>query len=162
MRDVSGMSGAAPIWADVISWLHRDLASDPPAAPPGLRHVKTGFADQAEPARDEWFLSGTEPLQADATRARSPQIVAPTDGSVIAIDPDIPAARQRIAFDADAAGNDARWILDGSELGPAAAPLLWQPVRGTHTLQLVDAAARTLATVRFEVRGSADGAAPPT
>ena len=162
MRDVSGVSGAAPIWSDVMHWLHRDLPSDPPTPPAGVRRVSTGFADDAEPARAEWFLSGTEPAQAAAVRARSAQIVAPTDGSVIAIDPDIPAARQRVAFDADTAGTEARWILDGSDVGPAAGPLLWQPVRGTHTLQLVDAAARTLAAVRFEVRGSAGGAAPPT
>jgi penicillin-binding protein 1C len=162
MRDVSGMSGAAPIWSDVMNWLHRDLPSDQPTPPPGVRRVTTGFADDAEPARDEWFLSGTEPLHAAPVRARSPQIVAPTDGSVIAIDPDIPAARQRVAFDADAAGDAARWMLDGRDLGPAAAPVLWQPVRGAHTLQLVDAAARALATVRFEVRGSAGGATPPT
>ena len=161
MRDVSGVTGAAPIWSDVMSWLHRDVPSEPPAAPPGLQRAPALFTDAAEATRSEWFLTGTEPPPFAAVRAPLPQIVAPTDGSVIALDPDIPAARQRVAFDARAAGGELRWRLDGGDVGPAADTVLWQPVRGPHTLQLVDGDGRPLGTVRFEVRGSADPV-PPT
>ena len=78
----------------------------------------------------------------------------PADGSVIAIDPDIPSARQRVAFEARAAAPGSRWILNDVEVGPASAPFLWQPRRGTFTLQLLDETSRLLATVSFEVRGA--------
>ena len=154
MRDVSGITGAAPIWAEVMSWLHRDLPSDAPAPPPGVRGAVTTFADAAESPRREWFLAGTEPVPVDAVRAHAPRILAPTDGSVLALDPDIPAPRQRVAFEADSCGNGARWLLDGTDAGSAAQLTLWQPVAGFHTLTLVDDGARALAAVRFEVRST--------
>ena len=153
MRDVSGVSGAAPIWAEVMRWLHRDLPSDPPPIPPGLRTAVTDFADAVEPARREWYLAGTEPASADAVRARPPLIIAPTDGSILALDPDIPAVRQRVAFEADSSGSRSRWVLDGTDIGSAAQLMLWQPVAGAHILTLSDDAAHPLATVHFEVRG---------
>jgi len=156
MRDVSGVTGAAPIWEDVMTWLHRDLPSEAPPPPPGVGAAAVAFPDRAEPARREWFLDGTEPARRDAVRAPATRIIAPADGSIIAIDPDIPAFRQRVAFEAETAGA-VRWVLDGGDLGSAAEIRLWQPVAGTHTLTLVDADARTLATVRFEVRGGRAG-----
>ena len=162
MRDVSGVTGAAPIWADVMSWLHRDLPSHAPAPPPGVVPAEVGFADAAEPPRREWFLSGTEPPRADALRARMPRIVAPADGSIIAIDPDIPSARQRVAFEVESADSTLRWVLDDVDFGSAARPVLWQPAAGRHRLALVDARARTLGAVHFEVRGGAEPAPPPT
>jgi penicillin-binding protein 1C len=154
MRDVSGISGAAPIWEDVMSWLHRDLPSQPPAPPPGIGAAAVAFADGAEAPRREWFVAGTEPAQSSPVRAHAPRIVVPTDGSIIALDPDIPSARQRVAFEADAARSDLRWMLDDVDLGPADT-LLWPPVRGSHRLRLVDGQARALGEVRFEVRGPA-------
>jgi penicillin-binding protein 1C len=153
MRDVSGITGAAPIWQDIMRWLHRDLASESPAPPPGVGPADAEFVDAAEPARREWFLNGTEPLGAPPVRARAPRIVAPTDGAIIAIDPDIPPPRQRVAFTAAASRPDLRWVLDGSDIGPAAQTALWRPVRGRHTLALIDAQAQPLGEVHFEVQG---------
>jgi penicillin-binding protein 1C len=147
MRDVSGVSGAAPIWADVMNWLHRDLPSDPPAAPAGVQRAAIGAA--ARPA--EWFLTGTAPNE-QPLRARLPRIIAPADGSVIAVDPDIAALRQRVAFEA-AEGGGARWVLDGTDIGPGSELVLWSPVPGTHTLQLVADDARLLGAIEFNVRG---------
>jgi penicillin-binding protein 1C len=80
-----------------------------------------------------------------------PQVRTPVSGEVIALDPDIPAAHQRVVF----VGNDAsaaqRWVLNGQELGAVTGPLLWEPVPGKHTLSLVDDERRVLDTVRFEV-----------
>jgi penicillin-binding protein 1C len=152
MRDVSGMTGAAPIWSDVMNWLHRDLPSDAPAAPSGVRRAPAQFTDGVEPARAEWFVTGTEPVGSAPLRALSPRIIAPTDGSVIAIDPDIPAWRQRVAFEAAASG-DSRWVLDDADVGSASTMMLWAPVAGRHTLRLIDRDARVLGTVAFEVRG---------
>jgi hypothetical protein len=71
---------------------------------------------------------------------------------VIAIDPDIPAAHQRIALVSDDSRAAQRWVLNGQDLGPVTAPVLWQPVPGKHTLSLVDDARRVLDAVSFEVR----------
>jgi penicillin-binding protein 1C len=138
MRDVSGVTGAAPIWADVMSWLHRDLPSDVPPAPPEVRRVA-----------NEWFVAATEPVHAEPVRAEWPRIVAPTDGTVIAIDPDIPATRQRVGFEAV---GDGRWILNGTDVGSTRELMLWSPSRGVHALQFVDAGGRQIGSVRFEVR----------
>jgi penicillin-binding protein 1C len=153
MRNVSGITGAAPIWEDLMTWLHRDLRSDPPAPPPGVRSAPAEFVGSAEPPRREWYLAGTEPVVTDVQPAASSQILSPTDGSIIALDPDIPARRERIAFIAATADVDARWQLDGADLGPAAATALWHPLAGRHRLALLDGAARPLGVVGFEVRG---------
>lgn len=160
MWDVSGVSGAAPVWAAVVGYLHRQVPSVPPVAPPGVERVRVTFADSIEPARNEWFLAGTATPQVGlasnaADLARGPaQIGSPVDGTIFALDPDIPAQRQRVWFER-ATGSTARvnWRLDGKPLG-GAARVAWLPWPGKHRLELVDAKGTVTDTVRFEVRGA--------
>ena len=67
MWDVSGTTGAAPVWAAVMQFLHRNEASKAPAAPARLVQVQTQFSQSGstmlEAARQEWFLAGTEQSQ---------------------------------------------------------------------------------------------------
>ncbi|MDO8768282.1 MAG: hypothetical protein Q7K57_06225, partial [Burkholderiaceae bacterium] len=67
MWDVSGTTGAAPVWAAVMQFLHQNEASQAPSAPAGLIHMQAQFAQQGqvalEAARQEWFLAGTEQFQ---------------------------------------------------------------------------------------------------
>ena len=142
MHDVSGVTGAAPIWAEMMDALHREAASSPPAPPDGLEHV-----------RDEWYLPGTVPAAGVARPAAAPRILAPTDGAIIAIDPDIATPRQRLALEA-AGGTGLRWIVDGADLGDARTLVLWPPVPGAHEVALADASGRRFASARFSVRGS--------
>ncbi len=139
MREVSGLSGAAPIWLDVITALS-GAAAPAPTPPPGLeRHA------------GEWFLAGTAP-RADGVRpAAAPAIVAPVDGTIIALDPDLGAERQRIALEATGAA-DLRWEVDGVDLGAAAQLALLAPTRGRHTIALVDDGGRAAATSHIIVR----------
>jgi penicillin-binding protein 1C len=158
MRDVSGITGAAPVWLDIMAWLHRDTPSAPPEPPAGVLARSVSFPEDAEPGRTEWFLPGTEPPPPAAPRVLAgdlPRILAPVSGTLIALDPDIPPQLQRIAFEARAADERLHWALDGTDLGPATRPVLWEPLPGRHTLALVDAAARPHATVHFTVRGPA-------
>jgi penicillin-binding protein 1C len=158
MRDVSGVTGAAPVWAEVMAWLHRNLPSLPPRPPAGLRARRIAFPRDVEPERVEWFLAGTEPQAVAQTLALDhPRILAPARGTLIALDPDIPPSRQRIVFEADAAPSSMRWILDGTDIGSAAALLVWEPTSGKHTLSLEDAGQHLLDTVAFEVRGRTTG-----
>jgi penicillin-binding protein 1C len=90
---------------------------------------------------------------------RAPQIVYPADGSIVAIDPDIPELVERIALRAQA-GQGLRWRLDGVDTGAADAPAAWRPVPGQHRIELVDSAGKVIAGSRFEVRGERPAAVP--
>jgi penicillin-binding protein 1C len=156
MHEVSGTSGAAPVWAALMHHLHQQLPSRTPRAPAGLQHQAVRFGDDLEAARSEWFLAGTaQPLFALAAQAgdaaAAPRILAPADGSIVALDPDIPPARQRLQLRAQ--GADARWRMDGKPLGRGA-ELAWLPWPGRHRLELVDVHGTVLDAVRIEVRGA--------
>ena len=152
MRDVTGVSGAAPAWFEILSALETAGAEGEPLAPPGVVRRAISFPLGAEPARREWFLDGTEPSREAAMaiggRAR---IVAPAAGSVLAEDPDIPPSRQRVAFESEGA-NGALWRLDGHELGWTDGAFLWRPRPGRHELSLLDGQRNELDRVEFTVR----------
>lgn len=155
MHDVSGVTGAAPIWAELMQIAQRDGVSRPPAPPAGVVTATVAFPRDVEPARPEWFLAGTEqriPL-AQALAGAPPRIRTPAAGTRIALDPDIPAGHQRLLLEADTGDRALRWRLDGSDLGPAHRPQLWEPRPGRHVLALVDESARRIDEVVFEVRG---------
>jgi len=153
MHGVSGVSGAAPVWQAIVNRLHEGMPSTPPAPPAGVVATRVAFDAQREPAREEWFIAGTEQARQRASaQLDAPQrlgITSPRDGSVFAIDPDMPGAVQRITFE----GEHGTWVLDGKRLG-AAQRLAWAPWPGRHELALLARDGRTLQTVRFEVRGA--------
>ena len=154
MWDVSGVSGAAPAWRDVMDYLHRDHPSRAPAPPPGVVRQAITYQPALEPPRGEWFLSGTESpvIALVGGQQREPKILYPAPSTIIALDPDIPDAVQRVFFQAQA-GQGLRWQLDGQELGQASSDYAWRPTPGAHALALIDAEARPVAEARFQVRG---------
>ena len=203
MHDVSGTSGAAPIWAAVMGFLHAREPSRAPRAPPGLMRAPVRFgpaplapagSPPLEAARDEWFVPGTQQAlfaidsiaysayvemargQKDqkssvgsATTASAAtaatvittgaRITAPAPGTVVALDPDIPPARQRLHL--RASGQGLYWRMDGKPLGRGP-QVAWLPWPGRHVIQITDAAGTVLDEVRIEVRGAGvlPGAAP--
>ncbi|MFC5550557.1 penicillin-binding protein 1C [Massilia aerilata] len=156
MWDVSGVSGAAPVWRDLMDYLHRDSPSRAPSAPPGLVRQTVAFTPAVEAPRSEWFVRGSETASVEllAPSQRQPKIVYPADSSLIALDPDIPEALQRVRFLAQG-GRELVWVLDGEEVGQAAVDGGWAPVPGKHELKLVGQDGRMLASARFEVRANA-------
>jgi penicillin-binding protein 1C len=97
MYNVSALTGAAPVWLDLMSWLHRAIPSAPPAPPPGivLQHIR--FPHDIEPERTEWFLAGMRPsVRPQVLSTAHPRIVMPVSGTIIALDSDIPPAQQRL------------------------------------------------------------------
>jgi penicillin-binding protein 1C len=152
MHDVSGVSGAAPVWFDVMNVLHRTMPSRAPAPPPSVTAAVAEFPNAVEAERREWFVAGTEPGPRTLATG-DPRITAPLAGTIVALDPDIPAGRQRVALEASGAVPGLRWRLDGVDLGPAIGLTLWEPRPGTHTLRLMDAAANERDAATFEVRG---------
>ncbi|MDD2925843.1 penicillin-binding protein 1C [Rhodoferax sp.] len=184
MWDVSGTSGAAPVWAAVMSYLHRTRASRAPTAPAGVVQTAVQFAGAAarpaapvEAARQEWFLQGTqqttfaintEATQANNTRAKgqnlsqnpdkpSARITAPTTGTIIALDPDIPPQHQRVSF--AASGDKLRWLMDGKAFA-AGSTAQWLPWPGRHVVQIIGAKGQVLDEIRLEVRGAGVKGAP--
>jgi penicillin-binding protein 1C len=153
MQNVSGVTGAAPVWVDVMRALHRATPSVAPFPPPGVVAARVAFGGEVEPERRDWFLRGTEPIAAATVSARQARIVAPVSGTIIAIDPEIPADRQRVAFEAEGGDRELRFVLDDEEIGHAPGPLLWKPRPGRHVLVLRDRQATPRDRVTFEVRG---------
>ena len=155
MWNVSGITGAAPVWQEVMSWLHRTQPSPAPEPPSGVLSQNVSFPNQIEPDRTEWFLSGTEP--GEMSHGLTPgmtRILSPVHGTIVALDPDIPMVRQRIVFEAEANHSDSFWVLDGKKFALATQPQLWTPISGKHILSLVDTDDSPLDTIRFEVRGT--------
>ena len=180
MWDVSGTSGAAPIWAAVMNHLHATQPSHAPKAPAGLVQAAVQFADPGakaggaiplEAARQEWFLTGTQQTSfaihsiansSYPTGARWPKglnpsdkqlarITTPTTGTIIALDPDIPPKNQRVRF--AASGSNLRWLMDGKPFAKGSSAQ-WLPWPGRHVVQIVDAKGAVLDEVRLEVRGA--------
>jgi penicillin-binding protein 1C len=153
MHDVSGVSGAAPVWRTLVQHLHEGRPSRTPALARGVAATTVAFAGAREPARHEVFLGGTEQVHqrasAQLTSERRFGIVSPRDGSVFALDPDIPPAAQRLTFE----GELGTWVLDGRRLGWSSS-ITWSPWPGRHELVLLGRDGRQVQTVRFEVRGA--------
>lgn len=159
MHSVSGVSGAAPVWQTLVSQLHAGQPSKPPRAPVGVVTAAVQFDAKREPPRDEVFVKGTE----QSIQRASAQVIAtarygiasPRDGSIFAIDPDMPPAAQRIVFE----GEHGVWMLDGKRLGDARR-VNWAPWPGRHELTLQGHHGEAIQTVRFEVRGAGLKTAP--
>jgi len=186
MWDVSGTSGAAPIWTAVMHYLHQTQPSHAPRPPAGVVQVPVQFAEPnattrsttpLEAARPEWFIQGTqqthfaihnEAINPYTTRATglnsgfrqkglkyptSPgaRITAPTTGTIIALDPDIPPSHQRVRFTATGAG--IRWLVDGKVFATGTSAQ-WLPWPGRHLVQITDARGCVLDNIQLEVRGA--------
>jgi penicillin-binding protein 1C len=183
MWDVSGVSGAAPIWASVMSFLHAKTPSRAPQPPAGLVRERVSLQAAAgqmlEAPREEWFVSGTQQasfamggkdtIKTIALRAYSTPANALRDSKNIQKNQlaqiTSPVSGTIIALDPDipprhqrlhftAQSNAAQWRLNGKNLG-AAKDVQWLPMPGRHALQLVDAQGSVLDEVKFEVRGAA-------
>lgn len=154
MRAVSGTSGAAPVWRDLMVALHAGRPGQAPLRPRGVEVRAIRFAAGTEQPRQEYFLAGTTltTVAAAPAAARRPRIVNPVAGSVYALDPDIPPDRQRLAIGVSGDVTGHRLLLDGRDLGAADAhPLVLAP-RGRHRLQLVDLGGQVIDQLLFTIR----------
>lgn len=192
MWDVSGVTGAAPVWQEVMQYLH-SLPSSSVQASKGAKAVAVAavptmpstviaadihYEADTEAARTEYFLPGTVQRDIRIAQAREirPSIVYPTAGMLVALDPDIPPANQRIRLRAQGAPQGSRWLLDGRPVPSMAVKpariarvstaagggegeglnIDWMPWPGKHLLVLQDKAGKELDSIRFEVRGAVE------
>jgi penicillin-binding protein 1C len=156
MHNVTGVSGAGPIWADVMEVAaQRFGAGAAPKSPSTLVKRRIEFtSEQAriEAGRDEFFIRATEPaasgnntriaIAAREATSQGARIVSPTDGAIIAIDPDIPTANQRIALKSGDTTQANCWEINGERLGCSEKTIAWSPSNSAHeknTIRLLDA-----------------------
>ena len=158
MRDVSGVSGAAPIWHEVMSALHAQRVSarvEPPAA---AQQRRVTFANDLEAPRNEYFLPGTvvtHVAPANIGGVAGARIVSPAHDTVIALDPDMPADNQRLVLRASGSAGPAEpvlWRL-GSRVIAEGHHAYWRPFPGRHRITLEDAQGAILDEIGVQVRG---------
>ena len=111
----------------------------------------------------EWFIQGTQQSQFGLSQdgdggvavqrsgSATARITSPANGSIIALDPDIPPDRQRLHFGAD--GTFTRWLMDGKPFAKGS-QAQWLPWPGRHVVQIVGAKGEVLDSIRLEVRGA--------
>jgi len=155
MWNVSGISGAAPVWVEVMNRLHRDKGNPRKEPPPRLVKAHIEFTKGIHPPREEWFIRGTEPALLEAKSLFLHQrILYPPPGSIFALDPDIPRELQKILFTLQAPQQKVTWVLNGQPLPSLGKATPWSPEAGKFHLDLRDDEGRIIDSVRFEVRGS--------
>jgi penicillin-binding protein 1C len=123
MQNVSGVSGAAPIWRTVMNQLNSGKQAQ-------------AFPKPESPAF-EWLKSSARP-----------KIRYPAEGMIVALDPDISPANQRIPLETDST-IAATWALNDVAIGNVSS----LPVkRGKYSLSLLMPDGKVADQVRFEVR----------
>lgn len=157
MRDVSGITGAAPAWLEIMNALHKgDVKPTPGPRPSDVVMQKVQFFPEVEAARDELFIRGTELTE---VRIKPPsdgmaRIAYPSDGEIIAIDPDVPKGAEWVRFVATQSDDTLEWRLNGAPVPRENQSARWAPLVGRHSLTLHDSSGKELHHIRFEVRGA--------
>ncbi|MCC2595369.1 penicillin-binding protein 1C [Pusillimonas sp. MFBS29] len=161
MREVSGVTGAGPIWHDLMTYLHRKQGSKQPAMPASVSAATVTFQHGIEPGRRDFFLGDTA---VDEVRLAQgyvptgkgfPKISTPASGTILALDPDIPAGHQhallRATNVADQTATRVFWQVDGKLVGRGG-KAYWAPRPGRHAVRLLDEGGEVLDQVQIEVR----------
>lgn len=155
MWNVSGVTGAAPAWAQIIESLPHPRSNKNAVPPKGV--IRLG---------DSWYLNGTQPEVGSfvsTTKAVAKvshfQITYPVEGMLISPDPDIPLAQQRVFFEVNSPKGlfqkeKLKWILNDKEIqdikGEYSAQLV---TAGSYDLKLLSEDGAVLDEVHFLVRG---------
>lgn len=156
MHDVSGVTGAAPIWHEVITALNSLRPSKAPSPPAGVVTRAITFEPAIETPRREYFMAGTaiRTVRQVQKASLSAHISSPANGIIIAIDPDIPANYQRISLETEGDITGLTFYLDDTLIGPASDHHFIIPHPGAHRLTLRTADGQDIDRILFTVRGA--------
>jgi penicillin-binding protein 1C len=125
MWDVSGVSGAAPVWRGLMLFLHPHPSfSKPLYTPPSPPLAKRSFS----------------------------KITYPVEGMFVGIDPDIPQLLQKLPIEIENIQKNQRVFLDGTPLHPVSETILWPVQKGKHLVELKNGSNQLMDAVAFEVR----------
>ncbi len=165
MHGVSGISGTAPLFRDIMIELHRERLPAVFDEPPSLTHVavcaRSGLIPSSRCDRiiDEIFIPGTEPndtcAETENDRSRDTEtvtgpgterkgfhIITPSAGDIYTIDPRVTCHTQAVVFkvqpDTSAAViSEVTFVLNGTELATSKPPFefVWKPKPGEYMLE---------------------------
>lgn len=157
MQEVSGVSGAGPIWQELMQFLHKSTlmatgtSSFAPALPATVLCTSLSFVNHTEPPRQECFLAGTERKEIRLT-AKNMDIIrmlTPVDQAIYALDPDIPAAQQHIMLRTNVVFSDELlWKVNGQVVSNSA-QFAWPLQAGRHHIELMHVPTNTLLDTTF-------------
>jgi penicillin-binding protein 1C len=161
MENISGVSGAAPIWRDVMETAAKRIAMSWPQPPGGLVRAAvcapTGLRpgpDCASPSQ-EWFVAGTEPAGTERyyVRDRDGRLLVnpPAEARAWALD-----AGVALADGAPAQGDDSLYIV----LPSPGSLLFLSPELDQQQLLLRASVPASAERVSFVIDGSTVGQAP--
>ncbi|MDF3819476.1 penicillin-binding protein 1C [Leptospira sp. 96542] len=146
MLDVSGITGAAPVWRETMDLLHENKTSFLKTPPPGLIWLesKRSYVEM-DSLNNEKQIYGKD-------KHTIVRIVSPTNKSIYALDPDIPNGKQKILFTLSSYSDTYTFHLNGKFLANAKEPFFWAPIKGDYRLQILDSHGNLVSEVLFEVR----------
>lgn len=127
MWNVSGVSGAAPLWRSLMLALHQERKPEDPR----MEYQKP---DQPLP------------------RKSLVKIEYPVKEMLIGLDPDIPKRSQRVPLRAIGARRGYMFYINGQKFAPAERVSLWTPEKGRHRVELRNHKGDKVDEVSFVVR----------
>ena len=150
MWNVTGITGAAPVWVEVMNLLAKDYEGGVLGAPiPPLSEVV-----HIPQAVGKWFIKGTEPAPIEKNRSslKSAKITYPVPGMVVALDPEVRDNRQKIELRTSHPAPGLSFHISGHKVGRADTPVFWEVARGTHRVELRGKDDAVVDAVEFVVR----------
>lgn len=143
MKNVSGISGAGPIWRQALDFLEKDL-------PPMAFEAPNSIVYQGGIP----FVTGSEPKEnlPIMVEWKKVRILNPPSESRFGLDPEIPPDRQVIFIRASSYKKGYYWVRNKEERKEAIEAWAWLPVIGNHTFTLEDDKGQTLDQIELQVR----------
>jgi penicillin-binding protein 1C len=136
MWNVSGMSGAAPIWRELMLLLHSED-----------QERKTKLPQTAMATTH--YIAPTTSLVQHATLTR---IRYPVTGMLVGLDPDIPKNLQKLPIEIENPQSGHQLIINGQNWAKAQATVLWPIHRGKFEVALKTAQGELVDAVEIVVR----------
>ncbi|MEZ5647547.1 MAG: transglycosylase domain-containing protein [Alphaproteobacteria bacterium] len=161
---VTGSRGPALALRSIFAQLNRNTVTKPLFLSPKLvqQDICLNPDEEAEApcfTRTEYFIAGTEPGVKKKQTPETITLMRPTDGLQIALDPRIPADRQKFEFYIAGVkpGDRVDWIVNGVQLAQTdQGKYLWDLARGHYRLKAVvhrpDVGAQITPEVLFAVK----------
>ncbi len=132
MWNVSGITGAAPAWRDIMNRL----------------------SDGEFPTEKKKIMESNTVFIPTSVKNKTNlmKITYPANHTIIAVDPDIPSKHQAVYFEASILDKNSHWVLNGTILDAVKGMYLWNPKSGKYKLSIQNKYNKILDQVEFEVR----------
>ena len=144
MWNVMGVTGAGPIWNKTMRYLIEKFP-EPSAEKVAEESLGTELALTDDTASTLTSIQNpiSTPASASAGSTEKPTIYSPAqirypkNGTIIAIDPDIPLHKQKVPLIPEGKTQENyRWKIDNADVASAEKTYLWEPQKGTHKIDL--------------------------